>query len=161
MQSKIKKISIIHSGSYNLDVLIEHVQKDDSLPASLEKLVEQIPQSSDKKEKYIEKFPYPKNNIIPRAEFLKYLKPAQQNQNRDPKSKAFVFYVPPSYLPSGNGWRALGMYDPLIHAIYISNDLSPKETEFVYPHEVSHALGVTDESIADSYAISRTGYKAA
>jgi len=138
-------------------------QKEESIFSSippLEKLVEQIPQSSDKKEKYIGKPPYP-DNILYYIKLANIQKHPLQNQNRDPKSKAFVFYVLPSYPPSGNGWRTLGMYDPLIHAIYISNDLSPKETEFVYPHEVSHALGVTDESIADSYAISRTGYKAA
>lgn len=115
----IKKISSIHPNIYGLDILIKHKEKKEPLKViSLEEIIEQIP-LNNKKEKYIGKIPYLNNDIILYTEFLKYLKPAPQNQNRDPKSRAFIFYVPPSYLPSGNGWRALGMYDPSTHVIYI------------------------------------------
>lgn len=127
---------------------------------SLEEIAKQIQRKKSKEEKYIGKISYPDKIVY-------YIKSANleelplQNKSRDPKSGAFVFQVPPSFLPSGNGWRALGMYDPLIHTFYIANDLSLNEKEYTYHHEVAHALGITDENIADSYAISKTGLKAA
>ncbi len=76
----------------------------------------------------------------------------------DPITNAIIKAVPSSYLPSGNGWRILGMYDPYTHTIYISQDLSHHELVFVYAHEVAHAEGIRDEYVADLRAEQRTGY---
>ena len=50
------------------------------------------------------------------------------------------------------------MYDPATNTIYIANNLSQQETEFVYWHEVAHALGIRNEKMADDYAKSKVGY---
>jgi len=74
------------------------------------------------------------------------------------KTKARVVYVSPNELPSGNGWKALGQYNPNTHTIYIANNLDPQTTAFVYYHEEAHAYGIMSERLADSYATTRTGY---
>src|SRR3989344_2551284 len=76
----------------------------------------------------------------------------------DPASGAAVRYVSPYELPSGDGWKALGMYDPSTHTIYIANNLSESERRFVYHHAVARALGIHSEFQADAYAESRTGH---
>src|SRR3989338_7124984 len=63
----------------------------------------------------------------------------------DPITKATIKAVPSNYLPSGDGWRVLGMYDPSIHTIYIAQDLPLHELVFVYAHEVAHAEGIRDD----------------
>ncbi len=74
------------------------------------------------------------------------------------ESGAPVFYVDPSFMPQIPGGRVLGLYDPKIHAIYISNDLTESERRFVYLHEEAHAIGIYDEGEADNYAAARVGF---
>jgi len=76
----------------------------------------------------------------------------------DPKSGARIIYVPSSSLPSGPGYKVLGMYNPSNHTIYISKDLSEYQRSFVYHHEVAHALGIRNEIEADAYASRQVGY---
>jgi hypothetical protein len=119
-----------------------------------------------KLDSYTEKRAYdsiiPKINFIPFEEIVPYLKlknlSDSNNTNIDPVSGARVKNVMPYELPSGQGWKALGMYDPSTHTIYIANNLSYREREFVYHHEVAHALGVSNEAQADNYAQSKVGY---
>ena len=80
------------------------------------------------------------------------------SQNINEKSKAHVIYVSPNELPSGDGQKVLGQYDPSTHTIYIANNLSPDIEKFVYYHEEAHSLGVIDERLADDYAAAKTGY---
>ena len=76
----------------------------------------------------------------------------------DSKSGAKVVYVSPSELPSSFKGKVLGIYIPSQHTIYIANNLSEYQRNFVYHHEVAHALGIKDEVQADNYAASRVGY---
>jgi|GEM_PF-3244680 len=77
-----------------------------------------------------------------------------ENQETD----ARVFHVPPNSLPHGRSWRALGIYVPYEHTIYISNGLPPRVEKFVYFHEVAHSLGIMDEKEADKFAAKKCGY---
>jgi hypothetical protein len=79
--------------------------------------------------------------------------------DRSPLVTARVSYVSPDFLPSGPGWHALSMYDPMEHAIYIANNLPSAVENFVYWHEVGHSLGIIDEHQADLFAFQRTGYQ--
>lgn len=80
------------------------------------------------------------------------------NSNVNKESKAHVIYVSPNELPSGDGWKVLGQYDPNTHTIYVANNLSPDVERFVYYHEEAHSLGIMDERTADDYAASKVGY---
>ena len=90
------------------------------------------------------------NTLIERNNF--------SSQSINEKSKAQVIYVSPNELPSGDGWKVLGQYDPNTHTIYVANNLSPDVEKFVYYHEEAHSLGVMDERAADDYAAAKTGY---
>ncbi len=72
----------------------------------------------------------------------------------DRKSGAKVIYVDQSSLPL----NVLGLYKPSNHTIYINKDLPAYQKEFVYHHEVAHALGIRNEVEADKYAASIVGY---
>jgi len=76
----------------------------------------------------------------------------------NPEIGARVFHVPLSYLPHGSSWKALGIYVPYEHAIYIANNLPPRVEKFVYWHEVAHSLGIMDEKEADNFAAKKCGY---
>src|SRR3989344_6337923 len=84
----------------------------------------------------------PTIKIIPFEELITYLKlkdfPSREDADIDSKSGARIKTVIPYELPSGPGYRVLGMYDPSTHTIYIANDLSQKDRDFVYHHEVAH-----------------------
>jgi hypothetical protein len=120
----------------------------------------------NKLENFYPKRPYdsviPISKIIPFEELIPYLKlrslSDSTNSNIDPTSGARVVNVMPYELPSSPNSKVLGMYDPNTHTIYIANNLSQKDREFVYHHEVAHALGERDETRADNYAQSKTGY---
>ena len=86
--------------------------------------------------------------------YLTYIASQSTNHHINQKSGAHVFYVPSSYLPQ----NVLGMYVPDLHTIYIANDLSEKEKEFVYFHEEYHSIHGAGEQEADNYAFQRTGY---
>jgi len=74
------------------------------------------------------------------------------------KTDARVLYVDPKSLPVDPRTRTLGLYDPNNHTIYIANNLSPREENFVYHHEQAHAKGIYNEDMADQYAASIVGY---
>ena len=168
-----------YSEKYNVSILIQYNQKDEKeneeeteKESPLESILEEIKKQFEEKqtpqniislEELIKKpndTPLtPKNNIINAYETLRnYSNSISPPINSDPISGAAVYYVSPSQLPSGDGWRALGLYNPSTHTIYIANNLSPKDERFVYHHEVAHALGVYDEAKADAYASSKVGY---
>ena len=124
-------------------------------------------------EKYLIKDPFEdlikiingKNDILKRtgnledfinSTLIEYSNFSSRNINK--KSKAHVIYVSPDELPSGDGWKVLGQYDPNTHTIYVANNLSPDVEKFVYYHEEAHSLGVMDEKAADDYATAKTGY---
>ena len=74
------------------------------------------------------------------------------------ESTADIRYLPPDWMPSGPGWRALGMYDPKNHTIYLANNLPPSQMRWVLAHEKAHARGIRDERIADMEADHEVGY---
>ncbi len=147
----------------DLESLIKKIEDqfeeiDNKKIISLEERVRKI-----KDEKYVHpdgyKNPEREDNIIYYPEFLKNKeKFDKESLNRDPKSGATVVYVPQSSLPSGPGYKVLGMYVPSTHTIYISQDLPEHQKRFVYHHEVAHALGMKDETMADNYAAQQVGY---
>lgn len=102
-------------------------------------------------------------NLVLESPFISLEEIVYSRDKKASKEKPYanVLYVPPSELPSGDGWRALGMYDPVTNMIYIANNLSPAEERFVYHHEVAHSLGIRNEAEADDYAASQTGYRIA
>lgn len=147
----------------DLESLIKKIEEqfeeiDNKKIISLEERVKKI-----RDKKYIlpddYKNPEKDSNIIYYPEFLKNKeKFDKESLNKDPKSGATVVYVPQSSLPSGPGYKVLGMYVPSTHTIYISQDLPEHQKRFVYHHEVAHALGVSDEARADNYAAQQVGY---
>ena len=76
------------------------------------------------------------------------------NLDRDYDSDAEIIEVSPSQLPEG----VLGLYHPTSHTIYIANNISEYEKQFVRRHESGHALGLINEQKTDAYALSKTGY---
>jgi len=150
----------------NLESLLEieeQIEEElEELGVLRESVLEKLLHKPFSDEKYITPKDYRNNKII----YLnlhkpqEYLRSNQQNiyLNVNSKSGVSIFYVPPYTLPHGEGWRALGMYDPSTHSIYIANDLTSYEERFVYHHEIAHALGIRDENLADQYAASKVGY---
>lgn len=137
---------------------------------SIEKMSEKYKISLEQNlEKYILRDPFEdlikivndrsiKNNLeeFVNSTLIEYSNFSSQNINE--KSKAHVIYVSPNELPSGEGWKVLGQYDPNTHTIYVANNLSPDVERFVYYHEEAHSLGIMDERTADDYAAAKTGY---
>ncbi len=169
-----------YSEKHNVSILIqynkedkdeEEIEKESLLESIIKKIKKQleeslVPKNTISLEELIkkpDKIPFaPNNNIINAYETLQnYPNSRSALTNADPISGAAVHYVSSSQLPSGDGWRALGLYNPSTHTIYIANNLSPKDERFVYHHEVAHALGIYDESKADAYAASKVGYSLA
>lgn len=149
---------LIKSLSISISIQIQN-NNPNSLEDRLqeEKKQEEVTLEENVKENIIE-FPYqPEDSYIKnkyqRTEIYQF-----GNNTTDNSSGAAVRYVSPSQLPSGPGWKALGMYDPSTHTIYIANNLSPEIERFVYHHEVAHAKGIRNEQQADSYASSIVGY---
>ena len=105
-------------------------------------------------EKYILPNKYKPNKDNDLSNYFKYLVSQNTNHHINQKSGAHVFYVPSSYLPP----NVLGMYVPSTHTIYVANDLSEKDKEFVYFHEEYHSIHGAGEEEADNYAFQRTGY---
>ncbi|VVB79006.1 Uncharacterised protein [uncultured archaeon] len=88
------------------------------------------------------------------------LEEKSSGRNKSSKSRdAKVHYVDSSSLPHGYGWKALGLYDPSTHTIYIADNLSPEVEKFVYWHEIAHSMGIYNEKRADDFAASKTGYR--
>lgn len=171
-----------YSEKHDINILIQYGQKDEEKnkeetkkESLLESILEEIKKQLEKStlsqnilsleeliKKPIEIPPVSKNNIINAYETLRnYPSSSSLPVNSDPASGAAVYYVSPSQLPSGEGWRALGLYNPSTHTIYIANNLSSRDERFVYHHEVAHALGKYDEAEADAYATSKVGYSLA
>jgi len=76
--------------------------------------------------------------------------------NIDPISGAKVNFVSSASLPSGEGWRALGIYNPVSHSIAVDyQDQPPADVHSTYLHEQAHALGIYSEIAADMYATQR------
>lgn len=106
----------------------------------------------------------PKNNLLDFLESLDRTYPPKnkinpysgRSSNESPDAK--VSYVSPSELPSGDGRRALGVYNTMDHSIRIANNLPPHVERFVYHHEIAHSMGIHDEAEADRYAASIVGY---
>lgn len=152
-----KKLVEICLGNYRIIVEIKDILEKYNDKNSLENFL------SDKKNLYglLEKIvlkDVETSESIFKNKLISYAKKSKQKNN---EGYANVVYVSPEQLPSGNGWRALGMYDPSINTIYIANNLSPQEEKFVYYHEVAHSLGIRDEAEADNYAALRTGHRKA
>jgi len=82
----------------------------------------------------------------------------EPEQLQEEETDAAVIFVPPNYLPHGRFWKALGVYVPYTHTIYIANNLPPRVKKFVYYHEVAHSLGIMDEREADMFATQKCGY---
>lgn len=154
-----------HKEQSDLESLIKNTEESfekiqDKKIISLE---DRLKKSKDGKYIFPENYKNPekeRENIIYRPEFLKNKKrlDSKESLNRDPKSGAAVVYVPQSSLPSTPNSKVLGMYVPSTHTIYISKDLPEYQRNFVYHHEVGHALGIQDEMQADSYAAAQVGY---
>lgn len=136
---------------------LEKISQNNDFPTSLENLLNQLDE-----EKYLLPPENKDKNILYPDFTIKEKYPKRESSqtptNKDPKSGAKVEYLPSFMLPHGNGWRALGMYDPQTHTIYVANDLAEHEKDFVYYHEVAHALGIHDEMQADNYATRQVGY---
>jgi len=152
---KDKSLIEIYIEKSEINIIIAHEELCNECKNKKENPLEEIV-LKDKKE----------NIVNPYRPQISYLKdPYEQKQiyskqgsNIDPISGATVHYVSPSQLPSGYGWKALGMYDPSTHTIYIADNLPYNIERFVYHHEVSHALGTRNEQQADNYASSKVGY---
>ena len=170
-EEKIINYMIIDLEKYHVVALTSYNANHNELESELESLLREYYKDRQYNEndenKYVERIISLENLLKnPKNKDEKYIgehyykedKNQIRNVNIDPKSGAHVFYVPPSTLPSGDGWKVLGMYDPHTHTIYIVNNLSLHEEKFVYHHEVAHALGVYDESQADDYAAKIVGY---
>jgi len=78
----------------------------------------------------------------------------QKEQDTDAK----IYYISPEKLPHSRNWRALGLYVPYMHTIFIADNLPPKIEKFVYYHEIAHSLGIMDEEEADRFAAKKCGY---
>ena len=150
-----KEKEIERAGESYLETLVNTEEKEGNI-IDIGEFVKLDKSKSEKKERYIGAKNNYDSKIIPYKKFKNY---SNAGGHRDSKSGAYVFYVPSHALPSGNGWRALGMYDPKTHSIYVANDLSSRDKEFVYHHEVAHALGEMDEDRCDNYAAVQTGYR--
>ncbi len=148
----------------NLDSLIEKIENqfEEIGNKKIISLEEKVKKIKDKKYIFQEDYKNPEKDdkIIYYPEFLKNKEKLDVKEflNRDPKSGARIIYVSQSSLPSGPGYKVLGMYDPSKHTIYISQDLPEYQKRFVYHHEVAHALGIRDETFADNYAAQQVGY---
>jgi len=79
-------------------------------------------------------------------------------REQETETDARIFYVNPEKLPHSLYWRALGIYVPYLHSIFIANNLPPKIEKFVYYHEIAHSKGIMDEEEADKYATKKCGY---
>ena len=163
---KEKKFIEVYIESQQISILIQQVNEEQETnleerleeQESLEEItLEEI--ALNDKNKIIE-FPYnPEGHYTKNKYSRTKIYPINNNHGiTDQSSGASVRYVSPSQLPSGPGWKALGMYDPSTHTIYIANNLPPHIESFVYHHEVAHAKGIRNESQADAYASSRVGY---
>lgn len=162
--SKEKGFIEIHLGSTKISILIQKACEVKAINLE-EKLKEQEKSKTTLEEialneKNITEFPYnPEDHYINDKYKITEIYPITNNQrDLDQSSGASVRYVSPSQLPSGYGWKALGMYDPSTHTIYIADNLPPDIERFVYHHEVAHAKGIRNESQADAYASSVVGY---
>jgi hypothetical protein len=134
------------------------IKEKDNEKLKDEKIIklEDIINSKRKKNNYI--FPIISNStkktISFKNEYPKYNNQISSSNHIDPTSKAQVFYVPSSQLPP----NVLGRYHIPSHTIYIANNLSQRVKNFVYHHEVAHAIGIMNESQADAYAERIVGY---
>ncbi len=156
---KLKDLAVTKVDNYNLIISIQDSIQQYRVDSDIEEILKNIKKSSkDKLEKIIS---HHIQNIEDRGNNLLSESRASLGKYSFENGHAVVREVSPSMLPSGIGWRALGMYDPSTHTIYISNDLSGAEKEFVYWHEIAHSRGIIDERMADSYAQGKTGYKMA
>ncbi|MDO8508836.1 MAG: DUF3810 family protein [Nanoarchaeota archaeon] len=169
-------LQTIYSEKYSILVTIENNSQESSSLESIVKKVENEIEKIDGK-KIISLVDHLKN-IKPKENKIEDYHPEKDKENKiyypifkknqldeglsreiqstaiDPKSGAKVIYVPQSSLPS----NVLGMYVPSSHTIYISRDLPEYKRQFVYHHEVAHALGIRNEVQADNYAASVVGY---
>ena len=140
----------IYLEKYKIHVLVEKKDKKNSLESIIENIEDKIKEELNSSKRSLEE------SIL--KDYKKILNSTITKQYSksiiDQKTGAQVFYVPPSTLPA----NVLGMYIPSMHTIYISNALSPHEEKFVYHHEIAHASGIKDESLADAYAASIVGY---
>lgn len=163
-------LAILRSQKYRLSILIQFTPKNkeekpdysslEALLQEIDKEIENSPSNKESLESIIEEEKLKDNKII-YPNFKKYppvYLPLGNSPHINPKSKAQVFYVPPSYMPKVQNGKVLGLYDPMTHSIYISNDLTPTEEAFVYLHEEAHSRGIYDENEADNYAALRTGF---
>ena len=169
----------LYSNKYGISAIIKYNQREDEDKSDLNALNEK---SKEKLEKhFIEELKnYPKKSLEeilvnpqkeikkPKEEYIlnskdnklifpfRYGSPSSHHINK--KSKAFVFYVDPSALPQVEDGIVLGLYNHSTHSIYIANNLSKDEEEFVYYHEEYHSLHGKGEAQADQYAFERTGH---
>jgi hypothetical protein len=156
---ELKDFVVTKVDNYNLILSIQDSMQQYKVNSDIEEILKDIKKSSkDKLEKII--FHHIQNIEERRNNSLSESRASLGNYSFE-NGHAVVREVSPSMLPSGIGWRALGMYDPSTHTIYLSNDLSGAEKEFVYWHEVAHSRGIIDERMADSYAQGKTGYSMA
>ncbi|MDP2925102.1 MAG: hypothetical protein Q8N99_01895 [Nanoarchaeota archaeon] len=68
-----------------------------------------------------------------------------------PQNLPKIWIIPAYLLPSGNGWRAIGLYDSSTHDIYLADDLSKEQAYHTTKHEIGHHKGM-DEFLAENYA---------
>ena len=118
--------------------------------------IEDLLMVQEGRKNYVNESEYEKRKKETPKSSLRYKKyvPKPQPSHIDQLTGALVFEVPSHELPP----HVLGLYHIPSHTIYIANDLPSKTQNFVYHHEVGHALGISDDSKADDYAAQKVGY---
>ena len=128
---------------------------------NLEEILE-IPASNENK--YIIPNNYMENNLYPKpkkrklSEIEKILEAI--DRGIDPETGARIIMVPQHYLPEGNGWQAIGLYNSSTHTIYVSQDMSKYNQIATCAHEIEHAKGEFNEYFTEEKAQARLKYAA-
>jgi hypothetical protein len=92
-----------------------------------------------------EDFKYNKNHL--ETKLPEYLQP-----DSDKYEGVIINNVLLSFLPHGDNWQVLGMYELGKHTIYVGRDAPPSQVEHTKRHEKVHSYGFHDETLTDRIA---------
>ncbi len=146
-----EKVYDVYLEKYKIHVLIKLPDKKNSLDSLIENIEKELKDGIDSKSKLEQTILRDYKKLI---DFHSSIKKQYTKNTIDSATGVQIFYVPSSALPK----NVLGMYVPSTRTIYIANDLPNNVERFVYHHEIAHAKGIKDESLADNYAASIVGF---